>query len=183
MHKLIYFLISLAFLMFSGCSTILNNLPGVYTIDVQQGNRVSQEMINQLKPNMNKRQVLYVMGSPMLIDVFHKKRWDYLYSSQSGGESREQTRISLYFKEDILIGIQGDFKPTSNTEKRSKEVTVDVPKRNLDKTMSEKIASLFITDETENPLDENNDLESEKINKGNKGNKSKPTDIKNAPAL
>ncbi len=155
MHKLIYLLLLSVFLLIGGCSTVLNNLPGVYTIDIQQGNRVSQEMINQLKPTMNKRQVLYVMGSPMLVDVFHKKRWDYLYSSQSDGESREQTRISLYFEGDILVGVQGDFKPTATTEELSKEVTVEVPKRDLDKTMSEKIVSIFSHDEVDESLDVN----------------------------
>ena len=165
MHKLIYLLLLFVFLITGGCSTILSNLPGVYTIDIQQGNRVSQEMINQLKPTMNKRQVLYVMGSPMLMDVFHKKRWDYLYSNQSGGESREQTRISLYFEGDILVGVQGDFKPTANTEKRSKEVTVEVPKRDLDKTMSEKIVSLFSRNDANEPLgvDANDSSEAESV--------------------
>ncbi|MDQ7091147.1 MAG: outer membrane protein assembly factor BamE [Methylococcales bacterium] len=131
----------------------MNNLPGVYSIDIQQGNRVSQEMINQLKPRMNKRQVRYIMGSPMLIDVFHKKRWDYLYSNQPGGELREQTRISLYFEGDILVGVQGDFKPTANTKIISKEVTVEVPKRELEKTMSEKIKGLFNTGTHENEIE------------------------------
>ena len=152
MHKLIHLLLLSVFLIIGGCSTVLNNLPGVYTIDIQQGNRVSQEMINQLKPTMNKRQVLYIMGSPMLVDVFHKKRWDYLYSNQSNGESREQTRISLYFEGDILVAVQGDFKPTANTEKLSKEVILEVPKRDLDKTMSEKIASIFSRNDTNESL-------------------------------
>jgi len=148
-----------------GCSTVLNNLPGVYKIDIQQGNRVSQEMINQLKPNMNKRQVLYVMGSPMLVDVFHKKRWDYLYANQIGGEAREQTRISLYFEGDILVGVQGDFKPTANTEKLSKEVIVDVPKRDLDKTMAEKIVSIFSDDEVNDNPEADSALADEKAKK------------------
>ncbi|MGR9052501.1 MAG: outer membrane protein assembly factor BamE, partial [Gammaproteobacteria bacterium] len=69
-------------LLLSGCTTVMENLPGVYKLDIQQGNIIDQEVIDQLRPNMSKRQVLYVIGSPMLIDVFHQQRWDYLYSDQ-----------------------------------------------------------------------------------------------------
>ncbi len=134
----------LGLLNLSGCSTVLNHLPGVYTLDVDQGNIVNQEMVDQLRPNMTKRQVLYIMGSPMLVDVFHQKRWDYLYSVQPGGGARAQKRLSLYFDGDSLIGVQGDFRPTSlPVVAESKESTIDVPPRNLEKTMWEKITGLF----------------------------------------
>ncbi|MGZ4970556.1 MAG: outer membrane protein assembly factor BamE [Methylobacter sp.] len=133
-----------ASLTLSSCSTILNNLPGVYTVDVQQGNIVDQSMIDQLRPSMNKRQVLYIMGSPMLSDIFHKNRWDYLYSAQVAGEDREQKRISLFFDNDQLAGVQGDFKPSEvPVVKMSEETTVDVPKRDLEKTLWEMITGLF----------------------------------------
>lgn len=126
------------------CTTILTNLPGVYSVDVQQGNMVDQSMIDQLRPNMNKRQVLYIMGSPMLVDFFHQKRWDYLYSAQIEGGDRQQKRISLYFDNDQLIGVQGDFKPSEvPVIKTSEETTVDVPKRDLEKTLWEMITGLF----------------------------------------
>lgn len=129
---------------FTGCSTVLNNLPGVYSLDIQQGNIINQEMIDQLRPNMTKRQVLYIMGSSMLVDVFHQKRWDYLYSEQPGGEARKQKRLSLFFNGDTLIGVQGDFRPSILPVIRdSNETTVDIPARDLDKTLSEKISSFF----------------------------------------
>lgn len=154
MRKSRFSLILLGSLMLGGCTTIMNNLPGVYTLDIQQGNRVSQDMINQLKPNMNKRQVLYIMGSPMLIDVFHKNRWDYLYSNQLGGEPREQARISLYFEGETLVGVQGDFKPVSNAKRVSKESTVNVPKRDLDQSLWGKTTRLFDSKEGEDSAEE-----------------------------
>lgn len=115
---------------------ILNNLPGVYTIDVQQGNIVDQAMVDQLRPGMSKRQVLYIMGSPILKDVFHESRWEYLYSSQPGGEARQQKRITLYFEDDKIVGLQGDFRPSKlPVIKPSPDATVDVPKRNLDESL------------------------------------------------
>jgi outer membrane protein assembly factor BamE len=128
----------------SGCSTLLENLPGVYRIDIEQGNIVTQEMVDQLRPNMNKRQVLYIMGSPMLQDAFHKNRWDYIYSKQPGNEARVQKRLTLLFKNEKLSGLQGDFRPSSKPVMlESKETTVEVPKRELDKTLWEIITGWF----------------------------------------
>lgn len=117
-------------------------------MDVTQGNIIDQDMINQLRPNMNKRQVLYIMGSPMLVDIFHQRRWDYIYSEQIGGGARMQKRMSLFFDGDQLIGVQGDYRPsTLPVVTKSKESTIDVPKRQLDKTLFEKISSIFSDDD------------------------------------
>jgi outer membrane protein assembly factor BamE len=84
------------------------------------------------------------MGSPMLVDFFHQKRWDYLYSAQVDGGDRQQKRISLFFDNDQLIGVQGDFKPSEvPIVKLSDETTVDVPKRDLEKTLWEMMTGLF----------------------------------------
>ena len=144
MRKSLFSLSLLTSLTLVSCSTILNNLPGVYTLDIQQGNIIDQAMIDQLRPNMNKRQVLYIMGSPMLEDFFHKNRWDYLYSAQPSGEDRVQKQVSLFFENDQIVSIQGDFRPGEVPMlKTSGETTVDVPKRDLEKTLWEKITGLF----------------------------------------
>lgn len=91
----------------AGCS-----FPGVYKIDIQQGNVVTQDMIDQLRPGMTQRQVRFIMGNPLITDTFHARRWDYLYSIQPGGGVRQQERISLVFDaNDQLIGLAGDFMP------------------------------------------------------------------------
>src|SRR5512137_2289515 len=126
MRKSLFSLSLLASLTLVSCSTILNHLPGVYTLEIQQGNIIDQAMIDQLRPGMNKRQVLYIMGSPMLDNVFHKNRWDYLYSDQPEDEDRVQKRISLFFENDQITGIQGDFRPSAvPVIKTSGETTVD----------------------------------------------------------
>lgn len=131
--------------MLTSCTTIMENLPGVYTLDIQQGNIIDQEIIDQLRPGMNKRQVLYVMGSPMLIDPFQQQRWDYVFSEQLAGGSRLQKKISLIFDDDNLIGVQGDLRPSSKpVERVSHETTLELPKRNLEKTLWEKITGLFV---------------------------------------
>jgi outer membrane protein assembly factor BamE len=148
MRKSFFSLSLLTSLILVSCSTILNNLPGVYTLEIQQGNIIDQAMIDQLRPGMNKRQVLYIMGSPMLDDIFHKNRWDYLYSDQRDGGDRVQKQISLFFENDQIAGIQGDFRPSAAPViKTSGETTVDVPKRDLEKTLWEKITGLIGFDE------------------------------------
>ncbi|MDO9104419.1 MAG: outer membrane protein assembly factor BamE [Methylovulum sp.] len=144
MSKLLFSFCLLASLSLASCSMVLNNLPGVYSLEIQQGNIVDQDMIDQLRPGMNKRQVLYIMGSPMLVDTFHQKRWDYVYSDQPKGEDRVQKRITLVFDHDQIIGIQGDLRPSAvPVSKSTNETTVDVPKRDLDRTLWEKITGLF----------------------------------------
>ncbi len=94
-------------LALAGCS-----FPGVYKIDIQQGNVVTQDMIDQLRPGMTRRQVRFIMGNPLLVDTFHANRWDYLYSLQPGGGERQQERMSVMFNgNDQLVGLSGDFMP------------------------------------------------------------------------
>ena len=94
-------------LALAGCS-----FPGVYKIDIQQGNVVTQDMIDQLRPGMTRRQVRFIMGNPLIQDTFHTNRWDYLYSLQPGGGERQQERMSVFFNEnDQLASLSGDFMP------------------------------------------------------------------------
>lgn len=94
----------------------LISFPGAYKIDIQQGNVITQEMINQLRPGMTRAQVQYVMGTPLLEDTFNRDRWDYIYSLQPGGKEREQKTVTLLFENDQLNSIQGDLKPESNQQ-------------------------------------------------------------------
>lgn len=96
--------------LLTGCGSV-DKLPFVHRIDVQQGNIVTQEMVDQLKPGMTKRQVQFTLGSPMIVDVFHQERWDYLYRMTPGKGAIEQKRVTLHFKDDALVQIEGDYRP------------------------------------------------------------------------
>jgi len=89
-------------LLLSGCLS-------VYKVEVQQGNVVTQEMIDKLKPGMTPSQVRFVMGTPLIVDPFHQDRWDYYYylrrSNETSGESQ---RVTVVFKNDLLIAVQGN---------------------------------------------------------------------------
>lgn len=69
-----------------------------FRIDIRQGNLVTQEMAAQLKAGMTRDQVRFVLGTPMLSDVFHPDRWDYLYYFKPGNqpEDLQQRRLVVY---------------------------------------------------------------------------------------
>ena len=72
-----------------------------YKIDVQQGNVLTQEMVAQLKPGQMREQVRYILGTPLLTDIFHQQRWDYVYSYRKGRSGEVETRqFSVYFDKD-----------------------------------------------------------------------------------
>lgn len=97
----------------AGCSVPRLQFPGVYKIDIQQGNIITQEMVDQLRPGMTKRQVIFVMGTPLVRDPFNQDRWDYVYSYQPGGGVRGQERITMFFEDDLLTSFSGDFVPSA----------------------------------------------------------------------
>lgn len=105
-------LTAIAVLALGACSSLpVPQFPGVYKIDIAQGNIITQEMIDQLEPGMTRRQVIYVMGTPLVRDPYNQNRWDYIFNYQPGGGERGQERISLHFENDALVSFDGDFEP------------------------------------------------------------------------
>ena len=92
-------------------SSFLESIPIVHRPDIQQGNIVTQEEVDQLQPGMSRRQVRFLLGTPMLVDVFHQNRWDYVYTLTEGWGDMEKRRMTLYFKADELVHIEGDMRP------------------------------------------------------------------------
>lgn len=87
--------------------------PGVYKIDVEQGNIITQEIADQLKPGMSRRQVRFILGTPLVEDTFNENRWDYLYVKRNGVDVLSETRLSVEFEEDSLKNVSGDFVPAA----------------------------------------------------------------------
>ena len=85
-------------------------IPGItpYKMDVQQGNFVSQEMVAQLKPGMTREQVRAILGTPLVADIFHSNRWDYVYWRERPDGKREERRVALFFSDNKLDRIAGD---------------------------------------------------------------------------
>jgi outer membrane protein assembly factor BamE len=90
--------------------------PRVSNVAVQQGNVITQEMVDRLKVGMTRRQVAFVMGEPVLRDPFNPNRWDYVYSLQVGAVTYQKIKMSLLFDNDVLTSFSGDVPQTSEVE-------------------------------------------------------------------
>jgi outer membrane protein assembly factor BamE (lipoprotein component of BamABCDE complex) len=88
-----------------------------YRIEIQQGNYVSRDAMSQVKPGMNKEQVRAILGTPLINDIFHVDRWDYVFT-RSAVNSRdvEKRKATLHFKDDILKSIEADVLPTERAK-------------------------------------------------------------------
>lgn len=83
-----------------------------YRPDIQQGNFVSQEMLNQLKVGQSRDQVRFILGSPLLSDVFHDDRWDYPFYLARGNGELTTSRVTVFFKDDKVERFEGGNLPT-----------------------------------------------------------------------
>ncbi len=101
-------------LMAASCSLPRISIPRVFKITIQQGNLISQEMIDQLKPGMTRTQVAFVMGEPVARNTFNEDRWDYIYTVVVPGVYQDEKRMSLYFENEVLAYFTGDFAPTGS---------------------------------------------------------------------
>lgn len=106
----------------AGCNTF--RFPGVHRLAVQQGNVVTQQMIDRLKPGMTKRQVQFVLGNPVLEDPLDRERWDYVYTFQIVGGPILRKLLSLYFIEEKLSYFEGNYLPAGAPE-AVREIPVD----------------------------------------------------------
>ncbi len=88
----------------------------IYRIDIQQGNLLEEDLIDQIEVGMTRSQVQFLLGSPMIEDSFHPDRWDYTYYFQQG-RSREikQRWFVIYFQENRVVNLNKDaiIEPTS----------------------------------------------------------------------
>jgi outer membrane protein assembly factor BamE len=90
--------------------TAVPRIPGItpYRMEIQQGNFVSQDMVSQLKPGMSKEQVRFILGTPLVTDIFHAERWDYVYWRETSDGRREQRKLIVHFDKGQLARIDGD---------------------------------------------------------------------------
>jgi len=114
-------------LLASACSSL--KFPFAYQLVVQQGNYVEQDMIDKLEVGMTRRQVKFVMGSPLIEDTFNADRWDYFYTVKRGEDELTRKLFTVYFEKDKLARWDGDLKQINNnadgTEEKAKDVKPD----------------------------------------------------------
>lgn len=95
-------------LLVTACSSL--KFPFAYQVVVQQGNYVERDMISKLEVGMTRRQVKFVMGSPLIEDTFNPDRWDYYYTVKRGEDQLTRKLFTVYFEGDKLARWGGDLK-------------------------------------------------------------------------
>ncbi len=98
MVKLRIVLPCIATLAFAGCS--------VHRPDIQQGNVLEPAKIEKLTLGMDRNQVRFLMGTPLINDVFHPNRWDYVYRYEVVDQSVETGRVTVVFENDTVAKIE-----------------------------------------------------------------------------
>lgn len=83
-----------------------------YRVDVIQGNFVSREQVEQLRPGLTREQVKSVMGTPLLASLFHADRWDYVFTLQRQGVPNQSYKYTVFFTGDQLVRFEGDAMPS-----------------------------------------------------------------------
>jgi outer membrane protein assembly factor BamE len=112
---------ALALLALGGCTALPSTLPwrdkllGVvtpYRMDIVQGNVVTREQLAQIKPGMTRLQVRDILGSPMLTDLFHAERWDYVFTIDRPGTEPQRRTVVAWFKGDVLDRLDAPTLPS-----------------------------------------------------------------------
>jgi outer membrane protein assembly factor BamE len=78
----------------------------LYVPNVEQGNILTQDMIDKVKVGQSEQQVRFLLGSPLLQDVFHKDRWDYVYTLKKGRSKKvDQKRLTIIFDNGVVTRV------------------------------------------------------------------------------
>jgi len=79
----------------------------VYRQDIQQGNLLDREQVDQVEVGMTRSQVRFLLGTPMVIDSFEADRWDYVYSLRRGHERHvERRHLIVWFDGDKVARVE-----------------------------------------------------------------------------
>lgn len=83
-----------------------------YRPDIQQGNFISKEMMDQVKVGQTRDQVKFLLGTPLLTDIFHADRWDYPFYLARGNGELTSARVTIFFKDNVVERLEGGNLPT-----------------------------------------------------------------------
>jgi outer membrane protein assembly factor BamE len=101
-------------ILLAGCSYFPRL--GVYKLDINQGNYITQDQVERLRVGQTRQQVRLVLGTPLLADPFHATRWDYVYEFERQGRMLERSQLTVYFVDDKLARWENTELPPSPTE-------------------------------------------------------------------
>jgi outer membrane protein assembly factor BamE len=102
----------------AGCGSLTSSLSRdtfkPFVPEVVQGNFVSDEQRQALRPGMPRAQVREILGTPLIASLFHANRWDYAFSIQRQGVPAQNFRLTVYFKGDVLEQVDSDVLPSES---------------------------------------------------------------------
>jgi outer membrane protein assembly factor BamE len=101
-------------IVLAGCSYFPSL--GVYKLDINQGNYITQDQVERLRVGQTRQQVRLVLGTPLLTDPFHATRWDYVYEFERQGRQLEHNQLTVYFVDDKLARWENTELPPAPTE-------------------------------------------------------------------
>ena len=131
----------------SGCG--MSDLPGLYRIDVQQGNVIDREMVGRLEIGMEESKVRFILGTPLLVDPFNPDRWDYIYTLRQGSGPTVRRHLALYFTDGLLARIEGDLESGTASDPERAPILVTVPQRKTREGFLERLVPDFLKDDGE----------------------------------
>ncbi|MBC5764066.1 outer membrane protein assembly factor BamE [Ramlibacter albus] len=114
----VFLLAATACAFVAGCGSLdsaSNRIAGMitpYKVEVVQGNFVSREQVEALKPGISRQQVREVLGTPLVTSLFHADRWDYVFTLKRQGVEPQQRKLTVFFKGDALDRFEGDTMPS-----------------------------------------------------------------------
>ena len=128
-------LLSAAVLSLAGCGSFDRLSQGIagsitpYRVEVVQGNFVSREQVEALKPGMSRQQVREILGTPLVTSLFHSDRWDYVFTLKRQGVEPQQRKLAVFFRGEVLARFEGDTMPSeaefvATLERRQRDVKV-----------------------------------------------------------
>lgn len=109
------FLRSIIFMVFAmglnGCALVTP-----YQLPIQQGNNLTADMIQKIKPGMTEAQVEYILGSPNLTDPTEPNNWYYVYSIEQNHLPMAQNKLIVTFQNGKVVQIAGDYPPPTGIQ-------------------------------------------------------------------
>ena len=90
-------------------------------------------MIDQLEKGMSKRQVQYVMGTPIIQDTFNTDRWDYYFNIKRGDDTLKEYHYTMLFEDNKLLSWNGTYETTADIKKEEQEQVLEQTKSNDDR--------------------------------------------------
>ena len=99
-------------LLLSACSSVNPmNWFTPHRMVIQQGNYLTEDAVSRVKLGMSRSQVRFLLGTPLLNDVFHANRWDYPYQIERQGQTPEEKRLTVFFDKDTVTRVEGNAFP------------------------------------------------------------------------